>query len=313
MIFSVLLFYSRHLLVILILLCSPMVLAGSPQLSSGISKEDTLRLSLDAAMLSASVYNAGDVFSGIPKDFKPLDKVFVNCPNSNVVCSMAIISLSPSPYKVLHVTFRGTNTKQDWVTDIKLNLITYKTYYGNSLGRVHEGFFTRGWSLIRQNLIPKLINYVTIYQPNAIIISGHSMGGAVASLMAIDLMNTDFKELRSIPVGLITFGEPRSIGKDSLSMTENIWKFRYVFGWDAVPSVPSSLNGFVHFGPKVIEMDDNVNFMPRFGFHTDEKSYSEPDYPYANSNIGDHDMINYVNSLKYFNANNYEFNVTIPW
>jgi hypothetical protein len=311
MIFSKLFLRKFNLYLIFSIIFQTLAFAGSPQLPNDMLKEDVLRLSLDAARLSNSIYSDIDVFAEMPDGFQSLERIVVNCPKKAVVCADAILTLSPQ--NELHVTFRGTHTKQDWVTDLTLNFVKFTNYAGTELGWVHNGFFNRGWGLIRETLIPKLVFYAKTYPVKSIIISGHSMGGAVASLMAIDLKNTNFVDLNTIPTGVITFGEPRSVYKDSLAMTKNIWKYRYVFGWDAVPTIPAPWQNFKHFGTKVIEMDDKVNGYQQYGFHTDERSYIEPDYPYANGNVGDHLQINYINSLLYFKNNPEDFKVVIPW
>ena len=84
-------------------------------------------------------------------------------------------------------------------------------------------------------------------------ITGHSLGGAIATLCAVDLQyNFDGKEGRTDPkissLEVYTFGSPR-VGNGAFSdsynqRVSNTW--RIVNGWDAVVGLPAPWQGYRH-------------------------------------------------------------------
>jgi len=104
--------------------------------------------------------------------------------------------------------------------------------------------------------------------PDEIRVVGHSLGGALASLHAVDLaQNPSITQ----PVKLSTYGAPRVFAKarDSFKRAQKLFPvdgtgsnvcFRYVNYGDVVPSVPQSAlsgAGFQHFGKPLYINKDN--------------------------------------------------------
>jgi len=103
------------------------------------------------------------------------------------------------------VSFRGTEPTdyENWVTDLD----AFKTYpYSGypSVG-VHKGFYN-AWL----NFKPKIYQYIKSTAAGSsaskALIVGHSLGGALATMCAMDLfLDGDF----GLSVGIFTFGSPR--------------------------------------------------------------------------------------------------------
>jgi len=114
---------------------------------------------------------------------------------------------------------------------------------------------------------------ISMGKPDVIRVIGHSLGGAMASLHAVDLA-----EDASItqPVILSTYGAPRVFVKEmnSAKRAQNLFPvdgngenvcFRYVNYGDSVPSVPPSTKKFQHFGrPLYVNLEnwDTWNLKP---------------------------------------------------
>ncbi|MDD9270578.1 lipase family protein [Paenibacillus sp. GCM10023248] len=97
------------------------------------------------------------------------------------------------------IVFRGTNTASDWVSDVIARQSTYP--YAKDGGLVHKGFLDIYNSARRQIMatIVKLNPRKTLY------LTGHSLGGALAALCAVDLATvTKFRE-----PSIYTYGSPR--------------------------------------------------------------------------------------------------------
>ncbi|KAL9234022.1 hypothetical protein vseg_008943 [Gypsophila vaccaria] len=198
------------------------------------------------------------------------------------------------------ISFRGTAPfdADDWCTDFSIS------WYGlTGVGRVHGGFIKALGLQITDNLVLKELDstqegnntmattqyaYYTI--KNVIrqisrenkhakfIVTGHSLGAALAILFASVLILHDEKELLEKLDGVYTFGQPRvgdeQFGKFMVKKLKanNVKYCRYVYCNDMVPRLPYDDKTllFKHFGPclyfnslyhgKVLPEEPNKNY-----------------------------------------------------
>ena len=163
-----------------------------------------------------------------------------------------------APRDMIVMGFKGTNSIRDAKTDA--NTFTTKTITSiNGRDLVvplegHSGFIYRFL-----NLFPQVIKDVNALlqrgprgQRTKMLITGHSLGGALATVAAIV-----FAQLYpQLPIQLITFEAPRSVTKKTLSkllgflptkiMEENA--IRFSCKEDPVPNVPTQNMGYSHLG-----------------------------------------------------------------
>lgn len=127
--------------------------------------------------------------------------------------------------KFTFIAFRGTEKKWlDIWTDLKLLPVS------TPLGNIHCGFFAtfqRLWPTLKSKIDPNL----------PLVITGHSLGGALAQLCAL----WSCHDLKLIPEFVVTFAQPR-VGSFKLALsTSKLLKnrhFRIVKNLDIVPRVP---------------------------------------------------------------------------
>ncbi len=154
----------------------------------------------------------------------------------------------------LILAFRGTEQKmKDWATD--LNFIKIE----GPLGDVHEGFNSAFNSVV----ISLTKSLFELYNGQQLIwITGHSLGGALATLAVAALTEVGLEI-----AGSYTFGSPR-VGDQAFEanlmtkLGDRI--FRVVNGNDIVPRVPPRIAGYKHVGNVVFfdetgGIDNNPN------------------------------------------------------
>lgn len=91
------------------------------------------------------------------------------------------------------IVFRGTDNKFDWY--FNLNAYTLET----TNGQIHRGFYN-GY----QSLKPQIDKILDQIKPNRIWVTGHSLGGAMALVCALDIV----ERKKTIFEGVMTFGQP---------------------------------------------------------------------------------------------------------
>ncbi|MFC4599540.1 lipase family protein [Cohnella hongkongensis] len=97
------------------------------------------------------------------------------------------------------VAFRGTSTTSDWVSDALASQI--KPKFVKNAGRAHRGF-TELYSSARSDVLACLER---VSSDKTLCVTGHSLGGALATLCALDVSaGTKFRQ----PV-VYTYGAPR--------------------------------------------------------------------------------------------------------
>ncbi len=204
------------------------------------------------------------------------------------------------------VAFRGTEPSKakDFVTDARFKLIAH------SMGTVHEGF-SQALSAVRTALLEKVFE---LHTDQRVIIVGHSLGGALAMLLAADIK----KEIAASHVDVYTFGQPRVGCPKFISAYEQYVPryHRFVNDKDVVPKVPTNLwlgyrhsTNFFHIGSDFTitpqkegyQWIDNlktllVGLFENVKDWTRLKSFLEA---FAKEQVNDHSMAVYISALKH--------------
>jgi triacylglycerol lipase len=144
------------------------------------------------------------------------------------------------------IACRGTEPTE--LNDVKADLNTIRMAHPDG-GKVHQGFYGEYLKVI--NDIKKAVAKHNKKGTKKLWICGHSLGGAMAVLVAMELKPTG---------GLYTFGQPR-VGNTEFINKIDFPYFRYVNNNDVVTSVPPSMGGiwYKHQGHlRYINMYGNI-------------------------------------------------------
>ncbi|WP_282939768.1 lipase family protein [Paenibacillus sp. RC67] len=186
-----------------------------------------------AVFLSAAVYQAVEQYKNngrciTPKGFR-LSKVLGS--KQNPYAGMILQSKT-----MVIIVFRGTETIGELLADTDMAQVRFP--YAAAGGYVHRGFAKLYGRKIRDQVMNELRGLSASKQ---IWITGHSLGGAVATLCTLDIaVNTSFNN----PL-LMTFGSPKvGNGKFTAAFSRKIRRsVRVVNSSDLVPVLPPSLKG----------------------------------------------------------------------
>ncbi len=144
------------------------------------------------------------------------------------------------------VAFRGTepNNTNDWKTDFKFKKFPVLLTNSTQIVNVHEGF----WQAL--DLVwNEITEYIRTFQDQgqSIWLTGHSLGGALATLAAFRLSQSSEFSFN----GLYTFGQPRVGYWGFTNFFNQFYRdkiFRFVNNNDFVTFVPPFLFGYAHVG-----------------------------------------------------------------
>ncbi|KAJ3078457.1 hypothetical protein HK102_004495 [Quaeritorhiza haematococci] len=102
------------------------------------------------------------------------------------------------------VSFEGTDTPQEWGINLNINMSDCVIPGGANVGKAHSGFQT-AWADVRAGVEAEVNRLLaTATGPVNVALTGHSLGGAIARLAAIEF-NTKKMPLNDVYV----FGTPR--------------------------------------------------------------------------------------------------------
>ncbi|MDJ0531254.1 MAG: DUF2974 domain-containing protein [Xenococcaceae cyanobacterium MO_207.B15] len=181
---------------------------------------------------------------------KPYEELSIEFFDHNETNTFAVAFTLPleDQKRVTIVAFRGSVNIQNWITNVQTRLKSLsedsdkkdRSAYkqpGKKV-EVHRGFL-KSWRKIKD----QVFEFVDKEDPDSIFLTGHSLGGAIAVIAAVDFSTKYKDKLR----GVYTFGQPR-VGnwafakyfKEKLEVP----MFRFVNNSDFVPRIPTLLGKF---------------------------------------------------------------------
>ncbi|MDG4656420.1 lipase family protein [Ectobacillus antri] len=186
-------------------------------------KKEAAALSATCCALAYEQFNQNGVFQ-VPEGFTCVKSFQANSMGQQEWFGFIL----ESENKII-VSFRGTQSDPNWVSDSLVNQRTFS--YGTKSGLVHHGFLSI-YETCRDTIMDTLLTL-----PNkSLLVTGHSLGGALATLHILDArLNTSLSD-----VTLYTFGAPK-VGDLAFRNFYQLHipnSFRFVNLFDVVPLLP---------------------------------------------------------------------------
>lgn len=166
---------------------------------------------------------------------------------------LAFLAISPATSEII-VSVRGTSSLTNWLDDVLWEREATTICSGCT---AHMGFLS-AYNEIVGPINTSLRAAMAAYPTYKIIMTGHSLGGAIATLLAMHFRDALRGLLMSRGgVALYTYGSPR-VGNLALAtyVTQQQTgqpsggNFRVTHNHDVVPRVPPAIEGFRHVSPE---------------------------------------------------------------
>ncbi|KAL5118906.1 hypothetical protein ACEQ8H_003229 [Pleosporales sp. CAS-2024a] len=158
--------------------------------------------------------------------------------------------------KLIVLAFRGSRSIRNWITDVVFPVVP-TTICSTCL--VSDGFWT-SWLEAQSTVLTAIASAQAQYPDYQLVATGHSLGGALASIAA-GILRSQGKN-----IDLYTYGSPR-VGLDAvadyLSKTTLGQNYRVTHLHDPVPKLPPAFLGYRHVSPEYyITAANNVSVTP---------------------------------------------------
>ena len=184
------------------------------------------------------------------KGYKIINDEFIRAPGEKISDKFSInlsggLALIVEKDDILFVTYRSTSakTKKEYTKNVITDLdgaMVEADWISSDGVFVHRGFDSE-YDRFRNTML-EIINDK---KPSKIIVSGHSLGSALATLSALDLsMNYGYD------VSLVSMGGPRVGNKEYRELMDNYVKdnYRIYIPEDPIINIPGSLKDYEHSG-----------------------------------------------------------------
>eukprot|EP01147_Barroeca_monosierra_P006122 gene6122-9182_t len=156
--------------------------------------------------------------------------------------------------KYIVVAFQGTHNLKQWIDDLKFFKTDLHYPGAGSDVKVHRGFYEA-----YQEVQSTVNNFVSATQQKygsyRILVTGHSLGAALATMCSLDL---SIKHPTS-SISHYTLGQPR-VGNEPFyeffRQSTIVAAYRFVHNHDIVPHLPLKSMGFHHIATEVFYRED---------------------------------------------------------
>lgn len=155
----------------------------------------------------------------------------------------------------IFTAFRGSSNVHNWIENIRIRKIAP---YNSSSIKIEKGFYN-AYNFVKPQIIENLGVLKNKYKTKDLLITGHSSGAAMATLMSYDIM-TAIQEYNI--KYFINFGSPRVGNKEFVESfnSYNITSYRVTHYYDMVPHLPEEFLGYLHVANEIWYNEQNNEY-----------------------------------------------------
>jgi hypothetical protein len=163
-----------------------------------------------------------------------------------------IVGIIPQE-KNIYVSFRGTSSITNWMSDLEVMKVPYTTFSDCKGCMIHKGFYLSVQNIKNQTLLA--INQLRAKYPYyGLTLTGHSYGAIVAQIMGMELASI------GINADIYNYGQPRGGNNKYADFVntklKNYWRFTH--DRDIVPHLPPITEfDYYHSCGEVFEDSEN--------------------------------------------------------
>ncbi|KAJ5223285.1 hypothetical protein N7468_007827 [Penicillium chermesinum] len=150
--------------------------------------------------------------------------------------------------QLIVLAFRGSSDISNWVANLDYDLTDVDLCDGC---QAHSGWWS-AWGSGANDITAQVQSAQSTYPGYKLVVTGHSLGGAIAALGGSALRNAGYQ------LDLYTYGQPR-VGNKALAeyLTNQADYWRVTHENDIVPRLPPESFGFSHASPEFWITSDN--------------------------------------------------------
>eukprot|EP01084_Bolivina_argentea_P153151 267054_1 len=139
--------------------------------------------------------------------------------------------------KQIVISFRGSHNTVDWLDDFDIPQVTYP---GIPDGYVHQGYYDSWMKDLKPSVMKAATTLMDSHRHAPVLLTGHSLGAAVAQLAAIDIANYATNTSNDALIYSYNFGSPRWGNLVMAKYFESLvgYHFRLTNQHDPVPTLP---------------------------------------------------------------------------
>lgn len=139
--------------------------------------------------------------------------------------------------KLIVLSFRGSKSLGNWLGNLNIAMTPWNVCSGCS---VHAGFLD-SWTGVKANIGQVIASAVQNWPNYSFVITGHSLGAAIATIAAGDLRSQGYQ------LSLYTYGSPM-VGNLAFAnfVTGQGNNFRVTHNQDIIPKLPGYILGYTH-------------------------------------------------------------------
>lgn len=178
------------------------------------------------------------------------------------------------------LAFEGSQDWKDWLVNSQvIVLVPYKQY---PEAKVHSGFW-KAYNDVKSQIYAS----ISTHNVTDLFITGHSLGGAMATIASLDLLEDPPQPLN---IFTITYGAPRVGNREYSALFSQFVKnhYRVTHAKDFVVHLPQLFLGYYHTGHEVYYPDDTLHYIECPQAEDSHCARGTTSWPWDTSDHGDY-------------------------